>query len=187
LIGLGRRLLGGITEQVLHRSDISVLVVSGRNNDGGIEIDYSRVLITTDGSKNADVTIPHGIAQRVGSTVPVLNVVDLQAAGGAFSTGGLKKEFVERLEARGHDAVGSVAHKTEESAPNWTVKTIVEQTTPFEEAAVGIREYVAENEIDLVVICSHGRSNLKRQLLGSVASTVLRTMDIPVLVVNRSN
>ncbi|WP_436927672.1 universal stress protein [Halosimplex amylolyticum] len=189
LTGLGRRLLGGVTEQVLHRSDIPVLVVSGGNHDGEIETDYSRVLITTDGSENADVAIPHGIgiAQRVGSTVHVLNVVDLQAAGGAFSAGGLEKEFIQRLEMRGQDAVDSIAAKIKESAPKLPVETAVERTTSFEGAAAGVREYVAENEIDLVVMGSHGRSNLKRQLLGSVASTVLRTVDVPVLVVKRSD
>lgn len=188
LTGLGRRLLGGVTEQVLHRSDIPVLVVSGGNHEGGMEADYSRVLITTDGSENAEVAIPHGveIAQRFGSTVHVLNVVDMQAAAGLFNAGGLEKEFVERLEARGEDDVGSVAHKIGESTPNLTVETAVERTTSFEGAASGVREYVTENEIDLVVMGSHGRSNLKRQLLGSVASTVLRTVDVPVLVVKRS-
>jgi nucleotide-binding universal stress UspA family protein len=181
--------LGGVTEQVLHRSDVPVLVISGEGNDGDIETGYSRVLITTDGSESAEVAIPHGtaIAQRYGSDVHVLNVVDLQAAGGAFNAGGLEKEFLERLDARGQDAVGSVASKIEESASELTVETAVERTASFEGAVAGVREYVEENEIDLVVMGSHGRSNLKRQLLGSVASTVLRTVDVPVLVVKRSD
>lgn len=192
LTGLGRRLLGGVTEQVLHRSTVPVLVVSGGDDDGDageMEPDYSRVLITTDGSENAEVAIPYGtaIAQRYSSDVHVLNVVDLQAAAGLFSAGGLEKEFIERLEARGQEAVDSVATKIGESAPDLTVEAAVERTTSFDGAAAGVREYVAENEIDLVVMGSHGRSNLKRQLLGSVASTVLRTVDVPVLVVTRSN
>jgi len=188
LTGLGRRLLGGVTERVLHRSDVPVLVISGEDNGDDLEADYSRVLITTDGSENAEVAIPHGtaIAQRYGSDVHVLNVVDLQAAGGAFNAGGLEKEFLERLEARGQEAVDSVANKIEESAPDLTVDTAVGRTTSFEGAAAGVREYIEENEVDLVVMGSHGRSNLKRQLLGSVASTVLRTVDVPVLVVKRS-
>jgi nucleotide-binding universal stress UspA family protein len=166
-----------------------VLVVSGGDDDGEMEPDYSRVLITTDGSENAEMAIPYGtaIAQRYSSDVHVLNVVDFQAAGGLFSAGGLEKEFVERLEARGQDAVDSVASKIGESAPNLTVETAVERSTSFEGAAAGVRKYVNENEIDLVVMGSHGRSNLKRQLLGSVASTVLRTVDAPVLVVKRSD
>ena len=187
LTGLGRRLLGGVTEQVLHRSDVPVLVVPGED-DAEMEADYTRVLITTDGSENADVAIPHGIAiaQRYDSAVHVLNVVDLQAAGGVFHAGGLEKEFIERLDARGQDAVDSVATKIEDSAPELTVETAVERTASFEGATAGVREYVEETDVDLVVMGSHGRSNLQRQLIGSVASTVLRTVDVPVLVVKRS-
>jgi nucleotide-binding universal stress UspA family protein len=189
LTGLGRRLLGGVTEQVLYRSDVPVLVISGEGNDGDIETGYSRVLITTDGSENAEVAIPHGtaIAQHYDSDVHVLHVVDLQAAGGMFNAGGLEKEFLERLDARGQNAVDNVADKIDDSAPDLTVETAVERTTSFEGAAAGVREYIEENDVELVVIGSHGRSNLKRQLLGSVASTVLRTVDVPVLVVKRSN
>jgi nucleotide-binding universal stress UspA family protein len=166
-----------------------VLVVPGGDQEGEMEADYSRVLMTTDGSENAEVAIPHGIAiaQRYDSDVYVLNVVDLQAAGGVFNAGGLEKEFIDRLDARGQDAVDRVADEIEESAPNRTVKTAVERTKSFEGAAAGVREYVQENEIDLVVMGSHGRSNLQRQLIGSVASTVLRTVDVPVLVAKRSS
>jgi nucleotide-binding universal stress UspA family protein len=47
------------------------------------------------------------------------------------------------------------------------------------------RAYVQEHGLDLIVMGSHGRSNLRRQLIGSVASTVLRTVGVPVLVVTR--
>jgi nucleotide-binding universal stress UspA family protein len=188
LTGLGRRLLGGVTEQLLHRSDVPVFVVPGEEEGDGTEADLSRVLVTTDGSENADVAIPHGtaIARRYGSTVHVLNVVDLQAAGGAFNAGGLEREFVERLDARGREAVDRVADEIGGSDPELTVETAVERTTSFEGAAGGVRTYVEENGIDLVVMGSHGRSNLRRQLVGSVASTVLRTVEVPVLVVKRT-
>ncbi|MCY4731802.1 universal stress protein [Natronomonas gomsonensis] len=184
--GLGRRLLGGVTEQVLHRGDTPVLVVpDGDVNE--LDADYSDVLIPTDGSDNAEVAVPHGIgvAERCGSTLHVLNVVDLQAAGGVFDAGGLDRAFIERLEARGQDAVDRVATDITESVPSLTVETAVERTTSMDGAAAGIEEYLEENGIGLVVMGSHGRSNLTRQLLGSVASTVLRTVDVPVLVVKR--
>jgi nucleotide-binding universal stress UspA family protein len=183
--GLGRRLLGGVTEQVLHRSDVPVLVVPGEDHDGGAG--YARVLLTTDGSENAEVAVPHGVAvaRRFDSTVDVLNVVDVQAAGGAFGAGGLEREFLERLDARGREAVDSVVERIEASAPDLPVETAVERTTSFDGAAAGIRAYVETNDVDLVVMGSHGRSGLGRQLLGSVASSVLRTVDVPVLVVKR--
>jgi len=185
--GLGRRLLGGVTEQVLHRSDVPVLVVPGEDHDGGPEAEYARVLLTTDGSENAEVAVPHGVAvaQRFGSTIDVLNVVDVQAAGGAFGAGGLEREFLERLDERGREAVDSVAERIETSDPDLPVETAVERTTSFDGAAAGVRAYVEANDVDLIVMGSHGRSGLGRQLLGSVASAVLRTVDVPVLVVKR--
>ena len=188
MTGLGKRLLGGVTEQLLHQSDIPVFVVPDEEYDDQIEARYSRVLLTTDGSENAEATIPHSIAvaQHYDSDLHVLNVVDLQTAGGIFNAGGLEKEFLDRLDARGKDAVDSVASKIEEAASELTVETAVQRTGSFEGASAGVREYVESNEIDLVVMGSHRRSNLRRQLLGSVASSVLRTVDIPVLVVKRS-
>lgn len=188
MTGFGKRLLGGVTEQVLHQSDVPVFVVPGGDGIPEKDAEYSRMLIPTDGSENAEAATPHGvaIAQHFDSTIHVLNVVDLQAAGGVFDAGGLEKEFVERLEARGREAVDRVADEIRNIASDVEIRTAVERATSYENAAAGVRDYVEKTEIDLVVIGSHGRSNLKRQLLGSVASTVLRTVDVPVLVVKRT-
>jgi nucleotide-binding universal stress UspA family protein len=185
--GLGARLLGGVTERIVHRSDVPVFVVPGETAGDGDEPDYGRVLVTTDGSERAEAAIPHGtaIARRYGAGLHVLNVVDLQAAGGVFNAGGLERELLERLDARGRDAVDRAARRVRASAPGVTVRTAVERTTSFGGAAAGVREYVGTTGIDLVVMSSRGRSNLQRQLLGSVASRVLRTVDVPVLVVPR--
>lgn len=187
MTGLGKRLLGGVTEQVLHRSQVPVFVVPGEDGGSDGNTEYSRVLVPTDGSENVAAATPHGvtIAQQFDSTLHVLNVVDLQAAGGVFNAGGLEREFIERLELRGQEAVDKIRDEIADLDPDVAVRTDVERTTSFEGAAAGIREYVGDADIDLVVMSSHGRSNLKRQLLGSVASTVLRTVDVPVLVVKR--
>jgi nucleotide-binding universal stress UspA family protein len=183
--GLGRRLLGGTTEQLLHRSDVPVFVVPG---DATVRVaEWSRLLVPTDGSERAEAAVRHALpfAQRADATVHVLNVVDLQAAGGVFDAGGLEEEFVDRLETRGRDAVERVADEIRDATPSLAVETAVVRTRGFEGVAAGIGEYVADNGIDLVVMGSHGRSNLRRQLLGSVASSVLRTVEVPVLVVPR--
>jgi len=185
--GLGKRLLGGVTEQVLSGGETPVLVVPGLDREPERDAEFSRVLLTTDGSENADDAIPNAasIAASYGASVDVLYVVDLYAAGGPFNVGGLDGEFVDRLRERGRGAVEGVAGAVEDAAPDVPVRTAVERTTSHRGAAAGIVEYVEENGIDLVVMGSQGRSNLKRQLLGSVASTVLRTVDVPVLVAQR--
>ncbi|MFY4813925.1 universal stress protein [Haloarcula sp. AONF1] len=188
MTGLGKRLLGGVTEQILHRTAVPVLVVSDGPQAKRDEFDYSQILLPTDGSANAETATRHGaaVADRYDATFHVLNVVDIQAAGGAFNAGGLNEAFIERLEDNGRDAVAATADELGQIAPDVSVQTAVERTTSLDGVAAGIQEYVSDNGIDLVVMASHGRSNLKRQLLGSVTSQLLRTVDIPVLVTPRS-
>ena len=47
-----------------------------------------------------------------------------------------------------------------------------------------IIDYVDENSIDMIVMGTHGRKGLDRVLFGSVAERVIKTVRIPVLVVN---
>jgi len=46
----------------------------------------------------------------------------------------------------------------------------------------GILEAAETEEVDLIVIATHGRSGLRRLMLGSVAEGVLRRTQCPVLV-----
>jgi nucleotide-binding universal stress UspA family protein len=185
LTGLGKRLLGGVTEQLLHRSDVPVFVVPKGASDA--TADYSDMLVPTDGSEIAADAARHGaaVAQRYNSAIHVLNVVDLQSAGGAFNVGGLGREFVDRLEANGKEIVEDVATEIGDGVPD--VTTAVVRTTSFDGVAAGVREYVEDADIDLVVMGARGRSNLGRGILGSVTSSFLRTVDVPVLVVTLSS
>lgn len=60
-------------------------------------------------------------------------------------------------------------------------------TTSVEVGSDGTRivEYADEHKADLVVIPSHGRSGVKRALLGSVAERVIRHAHCPTLVLRR--
>ena len=49
-----------------------------------------------------------------------------------------------------------------------------------------IVEYAEKNDIDLIVMSTHGRSGLEKMWLGSVTEKVLRQAHCPVLVVRQS-
>ena len=57
----------------------------------------------------------------------------------------------------------------------------IEQGVPFKE----ILRVEKEEEVSLIVIGSHGTSNVKEMLLGSVSEKVIRKAEKPVLVVKR--
>jgi nucleotide-binding universal stress UspA family protein len=174
-VGLGRRLLGSVTEQVLRGTDVPVLVVP--DGDSPADEGYDRVLATTDGSEAAEWAAPYAgsVAERCGAALHLLTVVDVQAAAGPFDAGGVSKRFVERLEEQGREALdrfeADVGDGVHESA-------VVRGTSHG-----AIREYVEENDVDVVVMASRGQSGFSGQRLGSVTGRVLRVVDVPVLVV----
>ncbi len=49
--------------------------------------------------------------------------------------------------------------------------------------AAQICDYIKEEDVDLVVMSTHGRSGLARFLFGSVAYKVMQEVDIPVLLI----
>lgn len=50
-------------------------------------------------------------------------------------------------------------------------------------AAVGINAYAKAQEIDLIIVGTHGRGAMKHLIMGSVAERVVRTAPCPVLAV----
>jgi nucleotide-binding universal stress UspA family protein len=64
----------------------------------------------------------------------------------------------------------------------------IEASTATETGVVAqsIIEYAEGNQIDLIAMCTHGRTGLARWALGSVADRVLRAAGIPILLVRAS-
>lgn len=59
----------------------------------------------------------------------------------------------------------------------------VYETVQFHEAFDGIIEVAKENEVDLIIMGSHGASGFKEMFIGSNTEKVVRTSNIPVLVI----
>ncbi|UPM44839.1 universal stress protein [Halocatena salina] len=179
--GVTERLLGSTTDRVLRRTDTPILIAPDADAASTDSGSYAHVLAPTDGSNNAERAAPYGadIAQHANATLHIVSVVDVQAEGGVFSIGGVSEEFIDQLEEQGHEAVSHFADRVSETDADVDLSKTVTQGTPHE----ALREYVADNGIDIVVIASQGTSNLASQHLGSVADQVLRTVDKPILVV----
>ncbi|MDS0295032.1 universal stress protein [Halogeometricum luteum] len=139
---------------------------------------YDDILVPTDGSEHAGRAAQHAgyVAGLFGATVHLVSVVDVQAAAGAFNAGGVDKAFTDRLEAEGQRAVEAAeAEITGADA----VRTAVVRGRPDKV----ILDYADENDVDLVVMGTHGRTGLTRYVAGSVTERVLRLSEVPVLTV----
>lgn len=170
--GLDRYLLGSVTERVVRTSDVPVLTSRLEPDEHS---GYEKILIPTDGSETATAAVDHGltIAEQYDATVHVLSVVDLSAVAGSYDVAPMIESWTEQCER----TVEEVAEKSE--SRDLDVVTDVVQGTPYR----AIQAYIENEEINLVTMGTHGRTGLKRYLLGSVTARIVRTSDIPVLIV----
>ena len=174
--GLDRYLLGSTTERVVRRSDVPVLTVP-LNPDDTIEYPYRDVLVPTDGSDCADHALELGIdvATAEAATLHLLSVISLTTLGAEIGDAPQTGTAVERAEELIEDAVAFA----EEAGVGSTSGT-VERGSSVSRA---ILSYIDEQEIDLVVVGTHGRTGLDRYVLGSVAEQLVRVAPVPVLTV----
>src|SRR5205823_14489983 len=87
-------------------------------------------------------------------------------------------EFMTRMRNEGEQYLNKVKLKANEK--NIQIKTQIISSTNI---SGGILDYAEENNVDLIVIGTRGRSGFKKLLLGSVASHVVTYAHCPVLVV----
>ncbi|MFB6130183.1 MAG: universal stress protein [Salinigranum sp.] len=144
---------------------------------------YQNILVPTDGSEYAEAALDHAIslAQQFDSTIHVLHVVDERLTGLVTEYQDLgtevQAEMEDDLEAMGRDATETAIGRAEEA--DVPAESHVVAGVP----ARAIVEFADDNDVDVVVMGTHGRSGFGRALLGSVTEKVVRSADVPVITV----
>lgn len=177
LIVMGRRglkrlervFVGSVTARVIGHSPVDVLVVP---KDAAIG--WQRILLATDGSKYSKAAAKRAIdfAKSYGGELKVISVVDVPTEFYAESP-----KTVEGLvnEAKGY--VEAVSKQAEASGVK--ADAIVREGEIYRV----ITDIAKEQKADIIVTGSHGRTGLKRLLMGSVTEKIIGHTPCPVLVV----
>lgn len=164
-----RALVGSVTARVIGYSQRDVLVVPLDTTIG-----WKKVLVATDGSKHSAVAVDHAInfAKSYGGELKILSVVDMPA-----ELYGEAPELVEDLVKKAADYTARAAQKAEAAGVKAAV--FVRET----EAYQAIVNLASEQKVQTIVLGSHGRTGLRRLLMGSVTEKVIGHAPCPVLVV----
>ncbi|WP_049987112.1 universal stress protein [Halobellus rufus] len=139
---------------------------------------YDRILVPTDGSECADRAVAHAldIAAQYDAELRVLSVIDSRDV--SHSAPAISAEQIEKtLRERAESIVADVADRAEEAGVQ--VVTAVEPGIPDDVVV----DYAEENDCDLIVMGTHGRTGIQRYLLGSVTERTVRRSSVPVLTV----
>jgi nucleotide-binding universal stress UspA family protein len=138
---------------------------------------YERILVPTDGSAGASAALEEaiGLAEQFGATVHSLYVVDITAI--QPGTGAGSVDVVESFERMGEETTERAVERAREAGVDATGSVV--SGKPHR----AIIDYAEENDVDLVVMGTHGRTGIERYLLGSVTEKTVRAADVPVLTV----
>ena len=139
---------------------------------------YEEILIPTDGSGGMERVTDHalGIANLCGAQLHALYVVDERAY---LSVPDDARDRVNHaLETDGHDATRAVAERATQAGCSTS------REVRWGDPAVTIITYAVENDTDLIVMGTRGKTGFERYMLGSVAEKVVRASPIPVLTVH---
>ena len=138
---------------------------------------YHDVLVPTDGSDGTSAVADHAAQVAApDATVHVLSVVDTRNRFESPSSGLAPDAWAESERERARQAVETAGAAFDEA---FTVEHVVTEGVPHTE----ILDHVAENDVDVVVMGTHGRTGLSHYLIGSVAERVVRQSPVPVLTV----
>jgi len=171
--GLRRFLLGSTTERVVRRSEVPVLTVRP-DDDVTVRYPYRTVLVPTDGSDPAHAALDVGldVADAAGAAVHLLSVVDVTSLGVDVRA----DIQADALEESANELVDAAAERANAAGIDPTTAVEFGGSIPRV-----IRSYVADHDVDLVVVGTHGRTGFDRYVLGSVAESLVRTAPVPVL------
>lgn len=132
-----------------------------------------------DGSPQSADALKYALREFADDDITVLHVINPIEAGygGTVTTPGSSEEWYEAES----EAAEGLFESAQELADEYgvTLTTAVETGPP----ARTVVEYAEENDVDQVVVGSHGRTGVSRLLLGSVAETIVRRSPVPVTIV----
>ncbi len=157
----------------------SLALSQAKNRKGGIVM-YKKILVPLDGSELAECALPHVknlVREDPSSEVTLLNVVKVELlpqASGTIDINAIRaalftesEKYLAGVESR--LVSGGITVKTES----------LEGNRPAE----AISDYARKNDIDLIVLATHGYTGLKKLMFGSVALSILHDSHIPILLI----
>lgn len=125
---------------------------------------FEKMVLLLDTSELAEAVIPYAtlLANKMGSELDVVNVVEAEVSGDRLAKAYLDK-IVEEIKEPGIIKKRSVILNGK--------------------AAEQVLDYVERNKIDIIAVASHGHSGIKRWVIGSTADKIIKGAKTPVLVV----
>jgi nucleotide-binding universal stress UspA family protein len=179
--GIDRWMLGSVADKVLHVARNPLLLV--RTTDGSkmpATVALKSIIVPLDGSELAESVLPHAeaLSKKMNLEVILLRTFNIPNAYYYTETYTIDERIWEMLEKEAEDYLAEKV-KLLKSAGVANVRSAAVQGF----AAEKIIDFGRQTPASLIAMCTHGRSGVRRFLLGSVADRVVRHSGDPVLLI----
>ena len=143
---------------------------------------YKKVLVPLDGSEFSECTLGH--VNEIAKGFKVQDVVLLWVMEPLHQVAAMGEDWRRDAEAKAQIEAKNYLTKIADDLKKdgLAVETVVSSGQPAEV----ILDYVKQNQVDLIIMSTHGRSGVSRWFLGSVTDRVVSHSAAPVLVVSPS-
>jgi nucleotide-binding universal stress UspA family protein len=174
--GLQRMVIGSVAEEVLRTASCPVLTVRA-GEEPASAWNVRNILAPVDFSDESTTAVRHAkeLALTYGAQITLLHAVEEVMYPSAYG--------MEMADVPGPEVVERVERSLADMARDEIGYEHVVVETAIGYAPSVILDHEEENDVDLIVIATHGRTGLERLLLGSVAERIVRRASAPVFVV----
>ena len=182
--GVGRWIMGSVTDRVLHTTMTPLLVVHPERGAPSVDsvVDISTLIVPLDGSELAETVLPVAAAVAMATGASILLVRSLDAPSRSslsvteLASRGVSEGTLEEAETAESLGARAAALREEGVAD---VRTMVIRGNAAEE----IEELARNTPDSMIVACTHGRSGVGRAVMGSVTDRLARHSGHPALIV----
>ena len=141
---------------------------------------FGKILVPLDGSNLAEVVLPYAeeLASRLGYEIVLVNVRTPAEDPYHPILQSYLESMVQKTKSNVHACLAKTRGRTTKAE-----SVIVGSGILVGHPAEGIIDYADKENVDLIVMSTHGRTGVRRWALGSVADKVVRAYERPVLLV----
>jgi nucleotide-binding universal stress UspA family protein len=185
--GINRWLLGSIAEKVLRGATNPLLLVRATEEAKAESVaTLKSIVVSLDGSELAESVLPTvaELAKTLKLEVVLFRAYNIPTSAYAGGEDYYASNYEELLTAMREEAVDYLEKKTEGVKKLGIANVSYIAKEGF--AADEIISLSRKSPDNLIAMCTHGRSGVKRWMLGSVTETVVRHSADPVLVIRAS-
>jgi len=142
---------------------------------------YKNMLVPLDGSALSETSLEHALALAKSGNVTGVILLRAREPMDSGVRQRLSNDLAKKLDDAYQEEIEEYLNKISGyfTQKGVAVKSVAATGSPAE----AILDYTRENQIDLIIVSSHGRTGIARWAFGSVTEKVLKESNVPVLVI----